>query len=141
MLVNNIWSLSDSGSGGSYNNGQVVTLTAVPATNWVFVNWSGALSGSVNPTTITIDGSKVVTATFSSTCSSITGADFTFAPAAPKVGQPVSFTTVITGGTAPITYTWNFGPFGTSTAPTPTSSSLRLGSETVLPYPSAGIRR
>ena len=45
----------------------------------------------------------------SAACVSVTGADFNFTPSAPRVGQPVNFTAVITGGTAPIAYTWNFG--------------------------------
>jgi PKD repeat protein len=81
----------------------------VPAANWAFANWSGDLTGNVNPATITINGNSVVTATFLSTCQSITGADFSFSPAAPWVGQSVKFTATVTGGTAPITYTWNFG--------------------------------
>ena len=48
----------------SYAFGTVVTLTAVPAPGWSFSAWSGALSGNTNPESITIDGDKVVTATF-----------------------------------------------------------------------------
>ena len=35
--------------------------------------------------------------------------DFDFTPSAPTVGQPVTFDAMTTGGTQPITYTWNFG--------------------------------
>jgi uncharacterized repeat protein (TIGR02543 family) len=52
---------------GPYHYGDVVQLTAVPATGWSFLAWSGDLSGSVNPTTITINGNKSVTATFALT--------------------------------------------------------------------------
>jgi uncharacterized repeat protein (TIGR02543 family) len=48
----------------SYASGTVVTLTAVPDIGWSFSAWSGALSGSTNPTTITMDSDKAVTATF-----------------------------------------------------------------------------
>ncbi len=48
----------------SYPSGTVVTLTANPATGWSFSGWSGDLSGSTNPTTITMNGNKTVTATF-----------------------------------------------------------------------------
>jgi len=48
----------------TYASGTVVTLTAVPAAGWSFSAWSGGVSGSVNPASVTIDGSKVVTATF-----------------------------------------------------------------------------
>jgi hypothetical protein len=41
-----------------------VGLTAHPEACWLFNDWSGDLSGSDNPETISIDGSKLVTATF-----------------------------------------------------------------------------
>jgi len=44
----------------TYNYGQVVTLTAVPETGWAFSSWTGDLTGSQNPTTITMNGNKVV---------------------------------------------------------------------------------
>ncbi len=53
--------------GGTYNEGTVVTVTANPASGWQFDNWSGDLSGSTNPTTITMNSAKSVTATFSET--------------------------------------------------------------------------
>ena len=49
---------------GPYYYGDVVQLTAVPATGWSFSAWSGHLSGSANPTTLIIDGNKAATATF-----------------------------------------------------------------------------
>jgi hypothetical protein len=72
-FTQNIYTLTTSvvGSGsitrdnsGPYHYGDVVQLTAVPAADWDFFTWSGDLSGRVNPTTITIDGNKSVTATF-----------------------------------------------------------------------------
>jgi uncharacterized repeat protein (TIGR02543 family) len=48
----------------TYTYGQVVTVTAVPGTGWVFSSWTGDLSGSQNPTTITMNGNKAVTAHF-----------------------------------------------------------------------------
>jgi uncharacterized repeat protein (TIGR02543 family) len=51
-------------SGGTYDAGTVVTLTAAPATGFQFSGWSGDLSGATNPATITMDGNKNVTATF-----------------------------------------------------------------------------
>jgi hypothetical protein len=93
----------------TYTFGTVVTLTAVPASNWAFSAWSGAVTSSANPVTITISGNSIVTATFLNTCQSITGVDFSFSPTAPRVGQSVNFTATVTGGTVPITYTWNFG--------------------------------
>ncbi|MFQ5737374.1 MAG: hypothetical protein ACE5JX_00040 [Acidobacteriota bacterium] len=51
-------------SGGSYDEGTVVTLTATAAAGFVFSGWGGDLSGSTNPATLTMDADKSVTATF-----------------------------------------------------------------------------
>jgi len=51
-------------SGGTYNSGTQVQLTATPSSGWVFDHWSGALSGSTNPQTITMNSDKSVIATF-----------------------------------------------------------------------------
>jgi hypothetical protein len=48
----------------TYHYGNVVQLTATPALGWRFSVWSGDLSGSLSPSTVTIDGNKAVTATF-----------------------------------------------------------------------------
>jgi hypothetical protein len=48
----------------TYTYGQIVNLTANPATGWVFNHWGGDLSGSTNPTTITMTANKAVTANF-----------------------------------------------------------------------------
>jgi hypothetical protein len=58
-------SISLNPPGGVYTTGTVVTVTANPNTGYAFGNWSGDLSGSVNPTTITMNGNKSVTANFS----------------------------------------------------------------------------
>jgi uncharacterized repeat protein (TIGR02543 family) len=52
-------------AGGTYDANTVVTLTANPDSGWQFDNWSGDLSGSTNPTTITMTSNKTVTANFS----------------------------------------------------------------------------
>ncbi|MGC8956191.1 MAG: InlB B-repeat-containing protein, partial [Fervidobacterium sp.] len=51
-------------SGGTYAPGTVVTLTANPSTGYHFVNWSGDATGSSNPTTVTMNSNKNVTANF-----------------------------------------------------------------------------
>jgi len=47
-----------------YNSGTTVKLTAVPAENWKFVGWEGALNGTSNPQELAIIESKSITATF-----------------------------------------------------------------------------
>ena len=54
----------DTNTSNPHEQGSVVQLTAIPFGGWTFASWSGNLSGSTNPTTITMDGNKSVTATF-----------------------------------------------------------------------------
>jgi uncharacterized repeat protein (TIGR02543 family) len=48
----------------TYPNGANVDLTAVPDPGWAFAGWSGDLSGTTNPETITMNADANVTATF-----------------------------------------------------------------------------
>jgi len=48
----------------NYPEGTPVTITANAATGYDFDHWSGGLSGSTNPTTVTMNGDKSVTAHF-----------------------------------------------------------------------------
>ncbi len=48
----------------TYNYGDEVELTATADPGWTFAGWSGGATGSANPTTVTMDGDKTVTATF-----------------------------------------------------------------------------
>jgi uncharacterized repeat protein (TIGR02543 family) len=60
---------SISPSGGSYDEGSSVVLTAIPASGYVFDQWSGEVYGSTNPVTITMNDNKSVTATFNKSTS------------------------------------------------------------------------
>lgn len=53
--------------GGTYNDGSLATATATAASGWQFDGWSGALAGTTNPATITMNANKNITATFSET--------------------------------------------------------------------------
>jgi hypothetical protein len=55
---------SVSPSGGTYTSGTSVTLTATPATNYKFDHWGGSITGTSNPTTITMSSNKTVSAYF-----------------------------------------------------------------------------
>ena len=60
-------------SGGTqYTSGTVVQLTAVADPDNGFVNWTGAATGSANPTSVTMSGNRSVTANFSSICYTLT---------------------------------------------------------------------
>ena len=58
-------------SSGRYNYGETVQLTAVPATGYQFDGWSGDLTGTTNPESITMDADKTVTAIFSQTTADV----------------------------------------------------------------------
>jgi uncharacterized repeat protein (TIGR02543 family) len=49
---------------GTYPAGTAVTVTATPGAGYYFAGWQGALSGTGNPATITLDADKSVTADF-----------------------------------------------------------------------------
>ena len=51
-------------SGGEYDEGTTVTLRASPEIGYRFVDWGGNLSGSTNPTMITMNSDKTVEASF-----------------------------------------------------------------------------
>ena len=57
-------SIQLSPSGGTYDSATVVTVTATAGSGYVFSGWSGDLSGSTNPESLTMDGNKSVTAQF-----------------------------------------------------------------------------
>jgi uncharacterized repeat protein (TIGR02543 family) len=59
-------SISRSPDATSYAPGTVVTLTATPVAGYVFTGWSGALTGTKNPATVTMDADKKLTASFAS---------------------------------------------------------------------------
>ena len=48
-----------------FKNGTHVSLEAVPASGYLFDNWSEDLSGNTNPTTIVVDCKKSIIANFS----------------------------------------------------------------------------
>jgi len=51
-------------SGGVYNNGTSVAITAIPYEGWTFDHWEGDITGSSSSVTITMDSDKSITAYF-----------------------------------------------------------------------------
>ncbi|PEN12830.1 hypothetical protein CRI94_12560 [Longibacter salinarum] len=49
----------------SYDAGSSVELTAEPGSGWLFAGWSGDVTGTSNPISVTVDSNIAVTATFS----------------------------------------------------------------------------
>jgi hypothetical protein len=62
--------------------GSTVAITAIPASGYVFSSWSGAVTGSTNPTTVSMTANRSVTANFTvaPVVVTFTGAEF--------LGQP-----------------------------------------------------
>lgn len=52
-------------TGGTYDEGTIVQISATPDAGYQFDNWSGDASGSINPLSVTMDGNKSITANFS----------------------------------------------------------------------------
>ncbi len=63
LTTNTIGQGSISGS-GTYDSGEIVNVQATASTGWEFAGWTGDLSGSINPQSLTINTNKTVTATF-----------------------------------------------------------------------------
>ncbi|MDY7079861.1 MAG: S8 family serine peptidase [Chloroflexota bacterium] len=116
----------------SYISGTTVWLTATASAGSTFDGWSGDAGGLTNPVSVTMDSDKQVTATFNiAECVAISGADFTFAPPEPVVGDTVTFTGTVTAGDSPLTYTWNFGD----------DSALQMGNPIAHAFPVTSTRQ
>jgi len=87
-----------------YDDGEMVTLTAISNVGYNFLNWSGDLSDSNNPATLVMDADKLVTANFAlKTYSLITTAADGFVTIDPNKanyyhGERVTLTAVPTVG-------------------------------------------
>lgn len=55
---------TDLASGGVYDKGDSVAVTAIPAGGNVFIGWTGAAEGTANPATVVMDKNKTLTANF-----------------------------------------------------------------------------
>jgi len=64
MSVSGSGSTTPSAGPHTYDEDTVVPLTATPAAGWLFDHWSGSVSGSANPTSVTMTAAKSVTAHF-----------------------------------------------------------------------------
>src|SRR6266566_818828 len=108
------------GDGGSSNLPSPTHVYTAPGTYTVTL----MVTDSSTPTqTKTASTPLTVTAPFA--------ADFTFSPSSPNVGQTVTFTSTVSGGKTPYTYSWTFGDGGTSTAANPTHVYTAAGTFTV----------
>ena len=65
-VINNVPTGTWNGSAYVYDSGATVQVTASANPGYHFVNWVGDASGTANPTTITMNGNKTVSANFAS---------------------------------------------------------------------------
>jgi len=100
----------------TYHYGDVVQLTANPSGSSSFAGWSGDLTGTTNPDSVTINGNKAVTAAFA-------------------VNQhKVSFAQTGSGSTVTVSYQINGG--ATQTGNAPFDVPLTQGQTITYSYPS-----
>ena len=90
----------------AYVSGTVVTLTATPAAGYAFSGWSGDLTGTTNPATVTMDDDRTVTAVFAALGPLITSSSPL--PAA-TVGERYDVEISAVGGTAPLEWSLTEG--------------------------------
>ena len=92
-----------------YTSGTGLTLSASPASGWIFGSWSGLggtfASNSSRATTFTITGNATVVASFTQGPGAPVAA-FSYSPTSPSPGQPVNF--IDTSSGLPTSWSWDF---------------------------------
>jgi uncharacterized repeat protein (TIGR02543 family) len=101
----------------TYGCGELVTLTAIPDAGYEFTGWSGDLSGSENPATITMNSDKNITANFD-----------------PDTTPPVISNVQVTTGQSIATITWTTNEQATSVVAYGETTVYELGSEEDLTF-------
>jgi uncharacterized repeat protein (TIGR02543 family) len=76
----------------TYSTGSQVILTATPITGYQFTGWSGDVSSTTNPLTVTMDGNKNITANFTAIPNPDLYPVFTLNQASVNIGGQLSFT-------------------------------------------------
>ncbi len=107
--------------GGVYASNTAVTVTATPATGWVFTAWSGSTNGNANPLFITMNTNNSLTGTFAQ----LPAFDTQPAGVTNVAGSTVSFTSHAVGN-APLKYQWFFSGGSVTSATNTTLTTLTL---------------
>jgi PKD repeat protein len=114
------WDLGD----GTFDTGEFVNHAyAAAGTYTVIMTATGDCGG---PLVVTYD------ITVYAGCVPVSGADFSWAPNSPIMGEVVQFTGTVAAGTAPMTYTWDFGDGNAGSGQYPTHAYAAAGTYTVL---------
>jgi hypothetical protein len=86
--------------GSTYDEGTEVQLTAMPAAGWQFDHWSGDLTGSANPATITLSRNKTITAIFTEE----SGGTSPFQVFLPYIATDLTATSTESDGNPPVSW-------------------------------------
>lgn len=120
-------------TGGTYDEGTYVTLTANPASGYEFDHWSGYATGTFTTTTLTMDSDKSVTAHFAPIQYNLTISVIPLAGGSVALDPPDGIydagIAVELTATASLGYTfsqWSGNASGTSTSVTVTMDSDKL---------------
>lgn len=137
---------SVSPSSGAYTSGTSVSLTATPASGWVFSHWSGDASGSSNPISVTMNSNKSVTAVFESpaTTYTLTTSVVGQGTVSPSGGTYSSGSTVTLTATPSSGYTfsgWSGDASGTNASTTITMNSDKSVVATFTPNSGGTVTR
>jgi len=99
-----------------YNSGQSVSVSATASSGYTFSSWSGDLSGSTNPASLTMNGLKAVTANFNSVAETISTPAAPSGPASGNTG--VSYSYIASGASSnlgdPLDYQFDWKGDGTN---------------------------
>ncbi len=93
---------------GPMGGGTEVTLEAVPGTGVSFSEWTGSLTGTANPATVTMDGDKSITAHFIVGGRVLSAPEITAALSASAIQAPIALDDA--DGVAGIDFTLHFDP-------------------------------
>ncbi len=100
-----VWPTTVAPQTAALNPGQTQVVTAT-------VSVPLAATSALDAARIVVSGTGVTATAVLTTvldCAPVAGAQFTYTPAQPFIGQTVTFTATVTAGTPPIVYTWDFG--------------------------------
>lgn len=123
LVTNGQGTISLSPTGGVYAGNTTVTVTATPASGWVFTGWSGGASGSANPLSVTITNNLSLTGNFAQ----LPAFDVLPQNLTNSAGSTVNFTAHAVGS-SPLAYQWYFinGPLAGATSSTLVLTNIQL---------------
>ena len=114
----------------TFDNGKNVRLEAVPTSGYVFNNWSGDLSGTINPTTILMECNKSITANFSQIVHTLTMQLSGSGSITPMVGTHDYGEGTVVSITATPDSGWQFDSWtGDVADPSSATTTLTMGSD------------